>query len=218
VRLLSVNVGKPRTVEHQGRRITTGIFKTPVSGPVPVRRLNLDGDGQADLRVHGGEDKAVYVYPAEHYDFWSRELGRDDLGFGFFGENFTTEGLLEDEVCIGDVLRIGSARFEVSQPRTPCFKLAMRIGIEGFEPRFAASGRLGFYLRVLEEGSVAAGNAIERVARGAGGVSVREAHGLRFGASPDPARLRIAAGLRALSSRWREALARALGVLTGVKD
>jgi MOSC domain-containing protein YiiM len=195
---------------HQGREIRTGIFKSPVSGPVRVRRTNLDGDGQADLRVHGGEDKAVYVYPVEHCTYWAHELARSDLGHGYFGENLTTEGLLEDEICIGDVLRIGSARFEVSQPRTPCFKLAMRVGIEGFEPRFAASGRLGFYLRVLEEGELAAGDAIEQVARGVGGVSVLEAYRLRYGENRDPARLRLAATLTALPPRWRAAMEAAI--------
>lgn len=212
MKLRSVNVGLPRTVVFQGREVTTGIVKQPVDATVEVRRTNLAGDGQADLRVHGGEDKAVYAYAFEHYAYWARELARDDLAPGFFGENLTTEGLAEDDVCIGDVFRIGSVRLEVSQPRTPCFKLALRVGIEGFEPRFAASGRLGFYLRVLDEGAIRAGDAIERLARGPQRISVGETFALRYGASPDPARQALAARIPALSPRWRAALERALSV------
>lgn len=202
--VVSVNVGLPQTVEHKGRQIRTAIFKSPVAGPVRVGRLNLDGDGQADLRVHGGEDKAVYAYPSEHYAFWAQELRRE-FAWGQFGENLTVAGLLEDDVFIGDVLRIGDARFEVTQPRTPCFKLAMKMQIDDFIHRFAASLRTGFYLRVLAEGTVAAGAAITREVCGTGGLTVREAFRLRHDQTPAPAALRRALSAPALSPGWRHA-------------
>lgn len=160
MKLISVNVSKPKEIAAGGRTVSTGIFKAPVAGRVRVGRLNLEGDGQADLRVHGGPDKAVYAYPFEHYDYWQRELGRSDLAFGRFGENLTVEGMLEDEVRIGDVFRVGSALLQISQPRSPCFKLGIRMGSSRFPKRFLAAGRPGFYLRVLEEGEVAAGDSI----------------------------------------------------------
>ncbi len=204
MRVVSVNVARPRTVEHQGRQVRTGIYKTPVAGPVHIGRLNLDGDAQADLRVHGGPDKAVYAYPSEHYAYWARELRRE-FPWGQFGENLTVEGLLEDDVCIGDVFRVGDARLEVTQPRTPCYKLAMKMQIDDFIDRFAASLRTGFYLRVLTEGVVAAGSAIAREARGTGGLLVREAYRLRHGSAPDAAALRQALSVPALAPGWRQA-------------
>ncbi len=204
MKLLSVNVGLPREVAWQGRTLTTGIFKEPVAGRVRLRRHNLDGDGQADLRVHGGEHKAVYAYPFEHYAGWQHELARDDFVPGQFGENFTVSGLLEDEVCIGDVFAIGSARLQVSQPRAPCFKLDVRLGVDGFLARFKAAARVGFYLRVLDEGEVGGGDAITRIARDLAAMSVHEVYGLRYGARPDRARLERAAALPALSPSWRE--------------
>lgn len=177
--LISINVGLPREIIHRGREVTTGIFKAPVAGPVWLGRLNLAGDGQADLRVHGGADKAVYVYPFEHYAFWAGELGRNDFPLGQFGENFTTTGLLEDEVFIGDVFMIGEARVQVTQPRSPCFKLGIRMGDENFPARFATANRTGFYLRVLEEGMVKAGDAIDLVERAVGSMSVRDIFHLR---------------------------------------
>jgi len=164
MRLLSVNVGLPREVEWQGRTILTSIFKEPVSGPVGVRRLNLDGDRQSDLTVHGGVDKAIYVYPSEHYPFWREQLGEPALAPCAFGENFTTEGLLETAVRIGDRLRIGSAEFVVTQPRTPCFKLQIRFGRLDMVRRFLRSGRCGFYLAVTREGEVEVGDEIASVA------------------------------------------------------
>lgn len=210
MKLLSVNVGLPRDVVWQGRTVTTGIFKQPVAGPVRLRRLNLDGDGQADLRVHGGEHKAVYAYPFEHYAWWRRELGHDGVVHGQFGENFTVTGLLEDEVCVGDVFGIGTARVQLSQPRAPCFKLDIRMGEEGFLARFKAAERVGFYLRVLDEGEVGAGDAITRLARDPAGMSVAEIYRLRYGVSVDRARLTRAAELPALSPSWREAFAKQL--------
>ena len=177
--LISINLGLPREIIHDGQAIMTGIFKTPVAGAVFLRRLNLDGDGQADLRVHGGPDKAVYVYPFEHYAFWAGELGRDGFPYGQFGENFTIQGLLEDEACIGDVFRIGEAQVQVTQPRSPCFKLGIRMGDEGFPARFAVANRTGFYLRVLAEGRVTAGDVIERIEPAAGSMTVCEVFRLR---------------------------------------
>lgn len=202
MKLISVNVGRPRPVPHEGRVVSTGIFKEPVAGPVFLRRLNLDGDGQADLRVHGGADKAVYAYPFEHYAFWEAETGRKDFTHGQFGENFTITGWLEDAVCIGDEFRIGTARVQVTQPRTPCFKLGIRMGDDQFVTRFAAANRTGFYLRVLQEGRVAAGDAIERVAHDANSLSVRDVFRLRHDRGTREEYDR-AVKLPALSLSWR---------------
>ena len=207
--LISINVGLPREITHRGQAITTGIFKAPVAGTVRLGRLNLAGDGQADLRVHGGADKAVYVYPFEHYAFWAGELGRHDFSHGQFGENFTTTGLLEDGVCIGDVFEIGEARVQVTQPRTPCFKLGIRMAEKDFPARFTAANRTGFYLRVLEEGRVAAGDAIEWVERAAGSMSVREVFRLRH-VGGTRAEYERAARLPGLASSWRVAFEKRL--------
>ena len=211
MRVVSVNVGRPRTVSHQGRSVRTAIYKEPVAGSVHIGRLNLDGDKQADLRVHGGEDKAVYAYPSEHYAYWSEQLARE-FPWGQFGENLSVEGLLEDDVCIGDVFRVGAARLEVTQPRTPCFKLAMKMQVDDFIERFGASLRVGFYLRVLEEGDVAAGAAVTREARGIGEVSVREAYRLRHGTAPDRSALQRALSAPALAPGWRRAYEKRLKV------
>ncbi|MBD0253785.1 MAG: MOSC domain-containing protein, partial [Rubrobacter sp.] len=154
MKLLSVNVSPPKEVTKGDRTVTTGIFKEPVDGRVMLRTLNLDGDGQADLVGHGGIYKAAYAYSVENYDYWKRELGRTDFPFGQFGENFTVEGMLEDEIHVGDVFRAGGALVEVTQPRVPCYKLGIKMGLRGFEKKFLASRRVGFYLRVLEEGDV----------------------------------------------------------------
>jgi MOSC domain-containing protein YiiM len=163
-RLVSLNVSLPREIVWRGRRVRTAFFKTPVPGPVLLSTLHLDGDGVGDPRYHGGRDKAVYLYPHEHYAFWERELGRDDLSPGAFGENFTTEGLLESEVRTGDVFEVGRALVRVTQPRTPCAKLGMRMGSMAFVRRFAESGRTGFYLAVDREGVVASGDPVTRLA------------------------------------------------------
>jgi MOSC domain-containing protein YiiM len=160
MKIISINVSLPRLVRIHGQQVETGIFKKPVSGPVAVKELNLEGDGQADLSVHGGPDKAVYVYPQEHILHWQETLQRDDLGPGSFGENLTVEGLSESDVAIGDEFAIGSARFLVTQPRLPCFKLALALGMPSFPKTFLESGRTGFYLRVLEEGTIEAEDAI----------------------------------------------------------
>ena len=210
MRLISVNVGLPRPVPYQDGVVSTGIYKEPIAGPVWARRLNLDGDGQADLKVHGGEHKAVYAYPLEHYAFWSRELGRNDLGYGQFGENLTVEGLLEEQVNIGDVYRIGGVLLQVSQPRSPCFKLGLRMGDEGFVARFSAENRTGFYLRVFEDGRTTAGDAIERVEQAKDSVSVSGAFRLRHGAGGTRAEYERAARIEALTPSWRAAFEKRL--------
>ncbi len=173
-KLISVNVGLPRAVEWKGRMITTGIFKDPVEGRTTLHRLNLDGDGQADLTVHGGPDMAVYAYPAEHYVYWRQELPGMDLPWGMFGENFSTEGLLEGSVNIGDRFRIGTAEVQVTQPRVPCYKLSLRFRRDDIIKRFLASRRTGFYLRVLQEGEVAPGDPFELTSRTGSNVTVAD--------------------------------------------
>jgi MOSC domain-containing protein YiiM len=164
MQIVSLNIGLPRDVVWHGRTVTTGIFKEPVAGRVALRRLNLDGDRQADLSVHGGPFKAVYCYPVEHYAPWTEELGGGALPMGAFGENLTTEGLNEDDVHIGDEFSIGTARLVVTQPRMPCYKLGIRFQDDGMVKRFLASRRTGFYLAVVREGDVGTGDAIVRAA------------------------------------------------------
>ena len=179
MKIISVNAGGPRDVPWRGRIVRTSIWKSPVEGRVRVRTLNLDGDEQSDLSVHGGAAKAVYVYPSEHYAFWRREVPDMDFPWGAFGENLTTEGLLEGDVRIGDRLRAGSAEFVVTQPRFPCYKLGIRFGTEKMIVRFLRSGRSGFYLAVLREGEVASGDAIERIAGGGESSSIADAFAQR---------------------------------------
>ena len=204
MKLLSVNVSQPKEVSYNGERIKTGIFKEPVSGRTMMRRLNIDGDGQGDPTIHGGIDKAVYVYPIEHYDYWKHELGRDDLTYGQFGENLTVEGLLEETVHIGDVFRVGEALVEVSQPRVPCFKLGIKMGNPQIVKPFLASERVGFYVRVLEEGEVGAGDAIERTKVGDGGMTVKEIVHLRHFDNANMVAAEKAANLPALTPSWRD--------------
>ena len=170
----------PKDIVHNNKTVTTGIFKEPVEGRVMLHRLNLDGDGQADLWGHGGAFRVVYVYSFENYAYWARELGRDDFTIGQFGENFTVEGMLEDDIHVGDVFRVGNALVEVSQPRVPCYKLAIKMGIEGFQNQFMTSGRMGFYFRVLEEGEVGAGDTIELFRRDPGAMTVRAVNELLY--------------------------------------
>jgi MOSC domain-containing protein YiiM len=206
VRVLSVNTGLPADLTHGDRTVTSGIVKGPVTGRVGVGPTGLDGDGQADLSVHGGPDKAVYAYPVEHYAHWAAELGRDDLTPGRFGENLTVEGLGEDALSIGDVLRADDALFEVSQPRVPCAKLGMRMGDPGFLAPFLRSGRVGFYLRVVETGSIAAGDALRRERAAEGSMTVREVAALLLdSATADD--LDRGAALPALPLGWREMFA-----------
>jgi len=174
MKLVSLNVGTLQEVTLKNRTITTGIFKEPVQGRVMLRRLNIDGDKQADLSVHGGADKAVYVYPKEHYEYWRQKFPNMKLPWGMFGENFTTEGLLEDAVRIGDRFRVGTAELKVTQPRLPCYKLGIKFGRADMVKRFLASGRTGFYLAVLREGMVGAGDTIELIGRNANNATVAE--------------------------------------------
>ena len=174
MRLVSVNTGLPREVTWHGKVVSTGIFKQPVSGRVALRKLNLDGDRQADLSAHGGEYKAVYCYPVEHYAYWKKELPSCDLRFAVFGENFTTEGLLEDSVHLGDQFSVGSAQVVVTQPRLPCYKLGIRFGSDDMVKRFLANGRTGFYVAVIREGEVGAGDEIQPRARDPHGIAVSE--------------------------------------------
>jgi MOSC domain-containing protein YiiM len=209
VKLLSVNVGMPRDAVWRGEVVRTGIFKSPVSGRVAMRGDNLDGDAQADLSVHGGVDKAVYGYPSEHYGYWCEWLGKDALPWGAFGENLTTEGLLEGDVCIGDRFAIGSALLEVSQPRIPCHKLAMRHERADLPKHFLASGRSGFYFRIARAGEVAAGDAIERVVSDPQRLRVADVQTLARGAG-DPELMRRAVEHPALAEVWREEVRRRL--------
>ena len=178
ITLLSVQAGRPRNVRWRGRSVSTGIYKEPVTGRVMLHRFNLEGDQQADLTVHGGPDKAVYVYPSEHYPLWQAELPGMRLAYGAFGENFTTKGLDESSVHLGDQFRIGDAIVEVTQPRMPCYKLAIRFERPDMPKRFHASGRCGFYLVVLREGEVGVGDVWERIARKDHGISVIESYRL----------------------------------------
>jgi len=164
--VVSVNVGLPQTVAWHGEAVTTGIFKTPAVGPVRVAYLNLEGDRQADLTVHGGKDKAVYAYPSEHYEYWRAVLPQRLDVWGAFGENLTSAGLDEETIAVGDRLRIGNAVFEVTQPRIPCYKLALRFADESMVKRFLQSRRTGFYLRVIEEGELHAGDPVDHIAHG----------------------------------------------------
>ena len=203
MKLLSVNVSVPEEVPHERKTVYTGISKKPVDGRVMLRTMNLDGDGQADLDNHGGIYQAAYVYSVENYDHWRHELGRDDLAFGQFGENFTVEGMAEDDVHIGDVFRVGDALVEVAQPRTPCFKLGIKMGMSRFPKTFLASGRVGFYLRVLKEGVVGAGDAFERVEECPEGISVRQMSRLLFFEPENLEGAKRALRIRALSPGWR---------------
>ena len=204
MKLLSINAGLPREVEWRGKIVRTSIFKAPVSGRVRVTRLNVQGDRQSDLSVHGGVDKAVYAYPSEHYAFWRNELPDLDFPWGAFGENLTTEGLLEDKVHIGDRFRAGSAEFTVTQPRMPCFKLALRFNRPDMVKRFLRSGRTGFYLAVIQEGDLGAGDSLDLVAEDASHVTVADVAGLYAADSANQDLLRRASELSALPESWRE--------------
>ena len=203
MRLVSLNVGLPRLVSRNDTTVSTAIFKEPVAGRVMLRTLNLDGDRQADLSVHGGPSKAVYVYPSEHYEFWKEQLAGMDLPFGMFGENFTTEGLNEAEVNIGDRFRIGSAAVMVTEPRMPCYKLGIRFGRTDIIKKFLASERTGFYLAVLEEGEVGAGDEIKLLERDGRRVTVRDITRLYARDKQNVELLRRAIELEALPESWR---------------
>jgi len=204
MKVLSVNVGLPREIEWKGRLVRTSIFKEPVPGRVRVAHLNLEGDQQSDLSVHGGIDKGIYAYPAEHYPFWRREFPGVDLPWGVFGENLTTEGLLEETVHIGDRLRVGSAEFLVTQPRMPCFKLGIRFNRPDIVKRFLQSGRSGFYLAVVKEGEVAASDSIELLKQDEHGVTVADIVSLYRSDANNQDTLRRVSELPSLPNSWRE--------------
>jgi len=206
MKIISVNVGLPREVNWQGRVITTGIFKEPVKVAVMMRALNLDGDRQADLSVHGGPDKAVYAYPVEHYDYWREQLPDMDLPLGMFGENFTTEGLLEESVNIGDQFRIGEAEVVVTQPRLPCYKLGIKFGRADMVKKFLASRLTGFYFAVLREGMVEAGDEVEAIGREQESVSVADITRIYAFEKDDLKTTRRALKVEALPESWKDYL------------
>lgn len=209
MKVVSLNVGLPRDVLWHGTPVTTGIYKQPIQGRIALRTLNLDGDRQADLTVHGGPQKAVYCYPMEHYEYWKKELPGREVPIAIFGENFTTDGLLESSIHVGDTLSVGSAQVVVTQPRLPCYKLGVRFQSDDMVKRFLASGRSGFYLAVTREGEVGAGDEIRAIARDSNAVSVSEINRLyvakRFD-SEDVASIRRALQVAALPEGWKEYL------------
>jgi len=212
VKLISLNTGRPRDVDLNGRLVRTSIWKRSREGRLHVNALNIEGDEQSDLSVHGGTFKAVYCYPSEHYGYWRRELPNADLTWGVFGENLTTEGLLETDVRIGDRLAIGSAEFLVTQPRQPCFKLGIRFGRDDMIKRFLASGRSGFYVRVVREGDIAAGDVIQLAERAAGSVTVSDIFALYFDDTPTHDELARAAAAPGLSPGWKDHFLKRIGL------
>jgi MOSC domain-containing protein YiiM len=204
MRVLSLSVGLPREVEWHGQMVLTSIFKKPVDRRLRVTTLNFEGDEQSDLTVHGGVDKAVYAYPSEHYEYWRKALSQADLPLGVFGENLTTEGLLETDVRIGDRFRVGSAEFVVTQPRLPCFKLGIRFGRPDILKRFLQSGRTGFYFAVAIEGEVGAGDPIELIARADEGLTVADVVNLYTMDAENQELLRRATRSTRLPESWRD--------------
>lgn len=214
MQLISVNVGQPRTLSWRGREVSTGIFKSPVAGPVMARHHNLDGDRQADLTVHGGADKAIYVYPSEHYVFWRDELPGVALPWGMFGENFTTEGVLEADAHIGDRWRVGAAEVMVTEPRMPCYKLGLKFGRADMVKRFLASRRTGFYLAIVQPGSVATGDTIEVIHHDPHGVSVAELTRVYAAERGDAVAIRRLLQVDTLPEGWRSYLEQQLAELS----
>ncbi len=203
-KVVSLNVGVPRQVTYRGVSFRTGILKTPIDAPLSLKRLNFAGDAQADLSAHGGEHKAVYCYPLEHYDFWCGEIGRAALPMGQFGENVTTQGLLESELRIGDVLQMGTAVLQVSEPRIPCYKLVMHMDAgSDFSVRFLAANRTGFYCRVLQEGTVAPADPVTLLARDPASPTVKEVVAATQFADRDPVELRRVVRAKDISAKWR---------------
>ena len=203
MKIISVNVSRPRLVVWNGQSVSTGIYKVPVAGRIMLRTLNLDGDRQADLAVHGGPSKAAYVYPSEHYEYWRGELPGTELPWGMFGENFTTEGLDEASVQIGDRFRVGAAEVTVTEPRMPCYKLGIKFGRTDIIKRFLASGRTGFYLSVRREGEVGAGDEFELIGRDENNVTVADIPRLYVRDKGDFETMRRALSVEALPESWR---------------
>ena len=222
MKLVSVNVGLPREVIWHGRPVITGIFKQPVTGPVALRKLNLDGDRQADLTVHGGEHKAVYCYPLAHYDYWKRELPGRDLPMGMFGENFTIDfspgnNAVEDSIQLGDTFSVGSAEVVVTQPRLPCYKLGVRFQSDEMVKRFLASGRTGFYVAVIREGEVGSGDQFKVIARDLNGLPVSEITRLYIAkrySDDDANSVQQALQVTALPDSWKDYLRERLQKMT----
>jgi len=211
MKLISVNISAIQKLSFRGKSVRTGIFKQPITGRVKVGRLSVEGDRQADLENHGGVDQAVYAYPVEHYAYWRDVLTRSDLSFGQFGENFTLEGMMEDAVYVGDVFQIGSAVVQITQARTPCYKLGAKMGSAGFPKQFLASRRLGFYLRVVQAGEVAAGDAVIRLHQDDNGLSVAELIEVMYFDQQNPELLARALRVEGLSNGWRAKLAERVG-------
>jgi MOSC domain-containing protein YiiM len=203
MKIISLQVSLPRLVEYNGEPVATGIFKAPVTGPVMLRTLNLDGDAQADLSVHGGVSKAVYAYPAEHYEFWKRELPEIELPYGMFGENFTTEGITEDTVNVGDRFRIGEAEVMATEPRLPCYKLGIKFGRVDIIKRFLQSRRTGIYFAVTQEGELRAGDEIKLLSRDENRVTIADITRLYAFEKNDLSGLQRVVNLPALSESWR---------------
>jgi MOSC domain-containing protein YiiM len=214
LKLISVNVGLPRAVNWNDQTVMTGIFKEPVGGPVMLRTLDLDGDRQADLSVHGGVSKAVYAYPAEHYEYWKRELPDMQLPYGMFGENFSTEGLAEDTVNVGDRFRVGESELMVTEPRMPCYKLGIKFGRADILKKFLASRRTGFYFAVLKEGRVKAGDSMELLSKDTNKIAVADITRLYAFEKNDVEMLQRVVKLEALSESWRDYFQHQLEKLT----
>lgn len=215
-KIISLNVGLPRTVYFRGQAVTTGIFKEPVKERIKLRRLNLYGDRQADLTVHGGPDKALYAYPAEHYEYWKKRLPNMKLPWGMFGENLTTEGLLEDQVNIGDKFRIGSSEVVATQPRMPCYKLGVKFGRMDIVRQFMESKLTGIYFRVLKEGDMGAGDEVELISRDENNVTIKDIVQL-VSSEGDEATIRRAVHIKALPEAWRQEFLDYLGKQEGIE-
>jgi MOSC domain-containing protein YiiM len=203
-KILSVNVSLPKEVDYEGKKVTTGIFKEPIEGRVMLRTLNLDGDKQADLTVHGGPDKAVYAYPIEHYEFWHKVYSKMEMPNGMFGENLTTEGLMEAEVNVGDVFKIGSSKVIATQPRMPCYKLGVKFRRMDVLKKFLASGRSGIYFKVLEEGEVGAGDPIIQIKKDTNRVGISDIVRLYTSDREDIGMMRRAVKVEALPEGWKD--------------
>lgn len=203
-KILSINVSLPKEIDFEGQKVTTGIFKEPIEGRIMLRTLNLDGDKQADLTVHGGPDKAVYAYPIEHYEFWRKVYPDMEMPNGMFGENFTIEGLMESEVSVGDAFEIGSSKVVATQPRMPCYKLGVKFGRMDVLKKFLASGRSGIYFKVLEEGEVGAGDLIVRIKNDTNRVGIGDIVRLYASDREDINAMRRAVKVEALPEGWRD--------------
>ncbi|MBO0936966.1 MOSC domain-containing protein [Fibrella sp. HMF5335] len=209
--LVSVNISLPQTVSWQGQPVSTGIFKQPVTHPVPVETKHLTGDGQADLRVHGGRDKAVYAYPLEHYAYWQGRIAADLLTMGAFGENLTTSGLLEQEVCIGDVFQVGTAVLMAVQPRLPCFKLGIRLNDPKVVKQFAQSGHSGIYFRVMKPGTLQVGDSITRLAPSDHRITIQQMNELYWASAKDKNLIQALQSVPFLPAFWQRTLRRMTG-------